>query len=140
MLWPGTFSLAFAPRAVVVAVGLLLLAAGIPLCVAGVIRLARGFPKGELFTRGAYGLCRHPIYASWIVLTVPGMVLLADSWIGLLVPVAMYVALRLLVREEEQWLERTFGDEYRAYRNRVPAVLPLPRWWRRERGPGNEPG
>jgi len=24
-----------------------------------------------------------------------------------------------------RWLEETFGDEYRAYRRRVPAVLPL---------------
>jgi protein-S-isoprenylcysteine O-methyltransferase Ste14 len=131
LLWPRAFSLAFLPRPLVVAIALALLAAGIPLCVAGVIRLARGFPKGELFTRGAYGLCRHPIYASWIVFNVPGMVLLANSWVGLLVPVAMYVALRLLVREEEQWLERTFGDEYLAYRERVPAVFPLPRWWHR---------
>jgi hypothetical protein len=69
---------------------------------------------------------------------VPGMVLLADSWVGLLVPIPMYVLLRLLVLDEEAWLERTFGEEYHAYRARVPAVLPVPPTfqraaWRRRR-------
>jgi protein-S-isoprenylcysteine O-methyltransferase Ste14 len=131
VLWPDLFTIRLVPRPLVVVVGVVLLGLGVPLCVAGVVRLARGFPKGELFTGGAYALCRHPIYGSWIVFGVPGSVLLADSWIGLLVPFAMYAALRLLVREEEEWLERTFGDEYRAYRDRVPAVLPVPRFWRR---------
>jgi protein-S-isoprenylcysteine O-methyltransferase Ste14 len=119
------------PRPLVVAVGVALLAFGLPFCVAAIVTLARDFEAGKLFTEGAYGLCRHPIYGSWVVFNVPGMVLLADSWVGLLVPVPMYIALRLLVREEEAWLDRTFGDEYRAYRARVPAVFPLPRWLQR---------
>ena len=36
----------------------------------------------------------------------------------------MYIALRWLVRDEEAWLEQTFGEAYRAYRRRVPAVMP----------------
>jgi protein-S-isoprenylcysteine O-methyltransferase Ste14 len=130
VLWPAATSLSFLPRAPVVVVGVTLTVLGLGLCTDAVVRLARGFPRGELFTRGAYGVCRHPIYGSWIVLTVPGMVLLADSWVGLLVTIPMYVALRLLVRAEEEWLERTFGDAYRAYRDRVPAVLPIG-WLRR---------
>ena len=113
LLWPGVFRIPCVPRPVVVVAGLVLLGLGLPLCVAGVVRLARGFPKGELFTSGAYALCRHPIYGSWIVFGVPGMALLADSWIGLLVPGAMYAALRVLVREEEAWLdscERWYGS------------------------------
>jgi protein-S-isoprenylcysteine O-methyltransferase Ste14 len=128
LLWPEAVHVPFVPRPVVVGIGLALLAFGIPLCMAAVVRLARGFPKGELFTGGAYALCRHPIYASWIVFNVPGFVLLADNWVGLLSVVPMYVALRLLVREEEEWLERTFGDAYRAYRARVRPVLPIPRF------------
>jgi protein-S-isoprenylcysteine O-methyltransferase Ste14 len=130
-LWPEVFQIRFVPRPVVVAVGVVLLAVGVPFFVAAVVRLARGFPKGELFTGGVYGLCRHPLYASWVVFNVPGMVLLADSWIGLAVPFAMYAALQRLVRHEDAWLERTFGDAYREYRDRVPAVLPVRRFWRR---------
>lgn len=127
VLWPDLVRIPFVPRPAVVGVGVALLAIGLPLCAAAVVRLNRGFPKGELFTRGAYALCRHPIYGSWIVFNVPGLVLLADNWTGLLAPLPMYVALRVLVREEEEWLERTFGDAYREYRARVRRVLPIPR-------------
>jgi protein-S-isoprenylcysteine O-methyltransferase Ste14 len=127
LLWPAAVHVPLVPRSVVVVVGVVLLAAGLALCAAAVVRLARGFPRGELFTGGAYALCRHPIYGSWILFGVPGLVLLADNWVGLLSPIPMYVALRVLVREEEEWLERTFGDAYRAYRARVRPVLPIPR-------------
>jgi protein-S-isoprenylcysteine O-methyltransferase Ste14 len=43
----------------------------------------------------------------------------------------MYGLLRFFVRAEETWLEETFQDRYRAYRRRIPAVLPLPRFWLR---------
>ena len=126
MLHPEWVRIAWVPRPLVVTVGVALLAIGLPFCAMAVVTLARHFEAGKLFTRGPYAWCRHPIYGSWVVFNVPGVVLLADSWVGLLVPIPMYVALRLLVRDEEQWLERTFGDEYRAYRSRVPAVFPLP--------------
>jgi len=131
LLWPEAVSLSFLPRSLVIGVAVALLAFGMPLCGAAMFRLAKGFPRGELFTGGAYALCRHPIYGSWIVFNVPGIVLLADNWVGLFSTIPMYITLRILVREEEEWLERTFGDAYRAYRDRVPSVLPIPRFWRR---------
>jgi protein-S-isoprenylcysteine O-methyltransferase Ste14 len=124
-VWPDVFSIPFVPRPLVVALGVALLAIGIPFCAVAMRTLHRGFTKGRLFTSGVYGLCRHPIYAGWIVFNVPGIALLSDSWVALLAPLPMYAALRILVRAEEEWLERTFGDEYRAYRARVPAVCPL---------------
>ena len=57
------------------------------------------------------------------------VVLLADRWPGFVVLVGMWLALRLLVRKEEAWLEETFGDDYRAYKARTPACCPL--LWRR---------
>lgn len=131
LLWPEATAITFLPRPVVVGLAIGLLVAGVPLCGAAVVRLVRGFPRGELFTSGPYALCRHPIYASWIVFNVPAIALLADNWAGLLSTIPMYVALRILVRKEERWLEETFGDAYRTYRDRVNAVLPIPKFWRR---------
>lgn len=130
LLWPKAVKIPFVPRGVVVGIGVVLLGLGIPLCLAAVGRLVRGFPRGELFTSGAYALCRHPIYGSWIVFIVPGLVLFVDNWVGLLAPIPMYLALRLMVRKEEVWLESTFGDAYRDYRARVRPVLPIPRFRR----------
>jgi len=127
-LWTDVFTIHLVPKHVTAVAGCLLLAAGIPFCASAMLTLRRGFPKGELFTGGVYGWCRHPIYASWIVFLVPGLLLLLGSWNFVLVPLAMYAVLRLTVQREEEWLEATFGEKYRAYRERVPAVLPLPRW------------
>ena len=127
MIWPEVFRIPFVPRTAVVVAAVLLLLAGIPMFVVALRTLAKGFPQGKLFTGGVYALCRDPIYACWVVFNVPAASLLSDSWLGLLLPVPMYITLRVLVREEEVWLERTFGDEYRAYRARVRPVLPIPR-------------
>jgi protein-S-isoprenylcysteine O-methyltransferase Ste14 len=126
--WPGAFTICVASRLVTTAAGCALLGAGIPFGVVALVTLHRGFANGKLFTRGVYAWCRHPIYASWIISLVPGTLLLFGTWLFVLVPLMMYFALRLLVRREEEWLESTFGEEYRVYRRRVSAVLPLPPW------------
>ena len=133
VVWPDLFSIPHVPRTLVVAFGVALLAIGIPFFAAAARTLHRGFAAGELFTRGPYGLCRHPIYGSWIFFNVPGIVLVSDSWIGLLVPPVMYLALRVLVRKEEAWLETRFGDAYRAYRARTPFACPLLGFFHRAR-------
>jgi len=106
--------------------------AGIALIVLGMIFLAasrkslkRAFHAGVLCTRGVYGMCRHPVYAAWVIFLVPGLVLLVNSWAGLTIPPVMYVILKILVSKEELYLDQRFGDEYRSYKERVPAVLPL---------------
>jgi protein-S-isoprenylcysteine O-methyltransferase Ste14 len=53
-----------------------------------------------------------------------------NSWAFAIAPVVMTILLRSFVHVEETWLEQTFQDRYRDYRRRVPAVLPLPRFWR----------
>jgi protein-S-isoprenylcysteine O-methyltransferase Ste14 len=65
------------------------------------------------------------LYASWVVFIVPGIVLLMRSWIGLTIPLFMYVVLRRLSVKEETYLETTFGDAYLEYKKKVPAVIPL---------------
>lgn len=122
---PAYFQIPYVPYWVLALAGIILLAIGIPFFGVALAQLIRGFPQGKLFTRGVYGICRHPVYGAWVVFNVPGMVLLLNSWLGLLVPVLMYLTLRLLVRREEEHLEQVFGEEYRRYRRRTPAVFPL---------------
>ena len=126
---PGFFAIAVVPRSLLIVLGGLLLAIGVPFAVISTAAIFRGFPTGKLLTRGVYAMCRHPVYGAWVVFNVPGLIMIVDNWAALWVPLAMYISLRLLVRQEEAELERIFGDEYRAYRERTPAVLPL--LWRR---------
>jgi protein-S-isoprenylcysteine O-methyltransferase Ste14 len=125
LLWPDVLTIHLVPGPALPIVGGVLVALGTPVFLLGVRALARGFPEGQLFTRGAYAVCRHPIYGAWVSLIVPGMGLIMRSWPVLAVVPAMYVTLRILVRKEEAEMDRLFGEAHRAYRSRTPAVFPM---------------
>ena len=125
--WPDVFRFPWIPYAALAAVGAALVAGGIALLIAAAAPVGRAFGEGRLVTSGAYALCRHPLYAAWFLLLFPGAMLLTDSWIGLLGTPCLYVVLRRVVRREEAWLEERFGEAYRDYRRRTPALLPLGR-------------
>ena len=79
----------------------------------------------ELCTRGAYRLVRHPIYTGLLALAAGGA--LAAGLGSTLVLVAALIALvAWRVPVEERMMVATFGDRYRDYRRRVPALVPFP--------------
>jgi len=110
--------------------GALLILVGLPFYFLAVRAMTRAFKAGELATTGVYAVCRHPLYGSWIVFLVPGIVLLTHIWLALSVPVVMYPALRIMAREEEDYLAATFGERYLRYKAAVPFVSPTG-WLRR---------
>ena len=89
-LWYPAFVMEGIPYAVLVAIGLLLVAIGVPIWVAGGKAVDRAFEEGVLATQGVYALCRHPIYGNAIFFTIPGVLLLFRSWLLLSVPLVMY--------------------------------------------------
>jgi protein-S-isoprenylcysteine O-methyltransferase Ste14 len=125
--WPGAASLAFIPLSLRVGSAVALITCGVCLIAFAAWTMHKAFRAGRLCTTGAFAWCRHPIYGAWTCLVFPGLALLMNSWPALTTPIFMYLCLRLLVRREEDWLNRKFGEEYREYRQRVPAVLPLGR-------------
>ncbi|HLJ42367.1 MAG TPA: isoprenylcysteine carboxylmethyltransferase family protein [Candidatus Acidoferrales bacterium] len=79
-----------------------------------------------LITHGIHGRVRHPIYLAHLCCLV-GLALSS----GLAAVYAM-VAFALitgvfLIRFEDKELERRFGEEFRAYRVQIPALIPLVR-------------
>jgi protein-S-isoprenylcysteine O-methyltransferase Ste14 len=80
--------------------------------------------KHELITRGIYGIVRHPMYASQWLWVIAQPLLLQNwvaGWLNLLVFIPFYL---LRVRAEEQLMIEQFGDQYRAYMDKVGAVIP----------------
>lgn len=71
-----------------------------------------------LVRSGPYAFSRNPMYVAWTVLYV-GVALLANTRWPLLAFPGVVVTTHRIVRGEERYLERTFGDEYRAYRHEV---------------------
>lgn len=78
----------------------------------------------ELCTSGPYQIVRHPIYAGIVGLAVGGT--LVAGFAQMLVVLAATIAFAAWrVRTEDRIMIATFGDRYRAYRSRVPALMPL---------------
>jgi len=79
--------------------------------------------KGELVTSGLYRLVRHPQYSAIFLLTI-GFLIQWPTIITLVMwPSLMFMYYRLARREEKE-METRFGDEYNAYRQRVPMFWP----------------
>ena len=76
-------------------------------------------PTPEIVERGPFRFTRNPMYLQMILICIGVAVMLANAWILLLVPLAGWALQRLAILPEEAYLERKFGDTYRAYKNRV---------------------
>jgi protein-S-isoprenylcysteine O-methyltransferase Ste14 len=103
--------------------GLVLLAAGALLFVAGIVALGRALTplplpreRASLREGGAYGLVRHPIYGG-VVLMVAGWSLIATP-VGLAMTVLVGIFFELKSRREEGWLLARYAD-YEGYCRRV---------------------
>jgi protein-S-isoprenylcysteine O-methyltransferase Ste14 len=77
---------------------------------------------------GVFALVRHPIYSAWIVLIIPGLVLLTRSWPLLLTPGVAYAVFKLTIHRQDESLRQKFGPAYLAYRARVNELIPIPRF------------
>jgi protein-S-isoprenylcysteine O-methyltransferase Ste14 len=73
-------------------------------------------PTATLVTEGPYRFSRNPLYLAF-TLIYAGIALIAGSLWGLLmlVPVNLIMS-RFVIRREEEYLERTFGEEYERYK------------------------
>jgi protein-S-isoprenylcysteine O-methyltransferase Ste14 len=74
---------------------------------------------GELVTTGPYALVAHPLYTSVALLVLPQLGFPLDSWLGVLLGAALYIASRLYAPAEEAELAERFGSDWTAYRRSV---------------------
>ncbi len=91
--------------------------------VSGLAELEPDRHKQQLVTSGVHGWVRHPIYLAHLCEMV--------GWCigtGLMPLYAMLIFAAItgavMIRIEDRELEARFGDEYRRYREQVPAVIP----------------
>jgi len=74
-------------------------------------------------THGPYAVTRHPIYTGLLGMIV-GTALLAGLGQAILAVVAGLVVFSVKIHAEERLLLANFPDEYPAYRQRVPQLVP----------------
>lgn len=76
-------------------------------------------PTLSVVERGPYRVTRNPMYLQMVLICVGLSILLENWWILLLTPVTAWALQRFAILPEEAYLERKFGDSYRAYKRRV---------------------
>ena len=85
-----------------------------------------------LATTGVYSYVRHPQYLGFIF-TMLGFLVQWPTILTLaMFPVLTWMYFRLAQTEEQEALNE-FGDQYKAYRKRVPAFIPRYGFWQKER-------
>lgn len=115
---PEFFRVGGPPRALAV-VSALFLCAGLVNWAWSVALIIAKVPRGELITSGPYALVKHPLYTGVALMVLPWLGFLLDSWLGLLLGAALYLASRRFSPNEERELSATFGTRWEEYQRRV---------------------
>ena len=106
--------------------GALIFLAGIVLNIGGFITQKRAGtdpipfnPSTRIVAHGLYRFTRNPMYIGFALWTLAAAILVNSIWTLLAVPIGLVLVDQLVVRREERYLERKFGDEYLSYKRRV---------------------
>jgi methanethiol S-methyltransferase len=84
-------------------------------------------PAERLATSGTYGLVRHPLYLfSMIVLWASPI--MTESALGFTLGATIYFVVGSILEERKMAL--AFGEDWSAYRDMVPWLLPFMKRWR----------
>lgn len=76
-------------------------------------------PATTVVTEGPFRYTRNPLYLS-LMLVYTGIAFLTNAlWVILLLPVLLLVMLYGVIKREERYLERKFGEQYLSYKARV---------------------
>lgn len=103
--------------------GGVLAALGLVVWLSAAVLVLRYVPQRRLITGWPFSWLLHPLYTGVGLLVIPGLGLALGSWIWAPVGGWLYLVARVRGRREEAALAAAFGDEYRAYRQRV--LLPF---------------
>lgn len=76
-------------------------------------------PTTALVTSGPYRLTRNPMYLGMAFLYVAFAFAFGVIWALALLPAVLVIVDRFVIAREEPYLERRFGQAYRAYKARV---------------------
>lgn len=88
-------------------------------------KILQQIKQGQLVTSGVYALVRNPIYSAFLFIFT-GILLLAENYLLLILPLIFYLVLTILLKlSEEKWLEKKFGHNYLQYCQKVNRIIPF---------------
>jgi protein-S-isoprenylcysteine O-methyltransferase Ste14 len=118
--------------------GAILILAGLGVTVSGRLALMRRGtnvnplrPTTAVVTSGIYQWTRNPMYTGGAPVMLGLSLIFALDWLLIFIVPSYFILHFAVVRREERYLERKFGDAYRQYRMRVPRYVGWPKASRR---------
>jgi protein-S-isoprenylcysteine O-methyltransferase Ste14 len=118
VMFPSAFSVG-GPPGWLRTVSIVVLVLGVAVWLWSAVLILTKARRGELITSGPFALMRHPIYTGVSLMVLPWLGFLLDTWLGLAIGVAMYVATRRYVPAEDAELAETYGPAWDEYRDAV---------------------
>jgi protein-S-isoprenylcysteine O-methyltransferase Ste14 len=88
--------------------------------------LLSGLKNTKLITTGTYYLCCNPLYTSIMLLLIPGISFMMNSWLVLTTSLTGIILCKIFIKSEYVEMEEFFGDEFRRYKDRTPDFIPFP--------------
>jgi len=76
-------------------------------------------PANSLQTTGIYAYTRNPMYLGLLFMYTGIAIMLGNWWTFLFIPIVILVVTYAVIRKEEDYLERAFGQAYVDYRKKV---------------------
>jgi len=125
-LFPGIFKFGNEMKQPFLIAGIILLVLALVYYIATLRLMAPGIKNNRLVTSGVYRYSRNPLYFALLILLIPGLGLVLNSWI---IPIASILGcfmFRKYIHEEEDMLDRIFGNDYHVYKNKTPLFFPNP--------------
>jgi protein-S-isoprenylcysteine O-methyltransferase Ste14 len=107
-------------------IGLALLIMGSIMYILTIPALLSGLKNTKLITTGTYYLCCNPLYTSIMLLLIPGISFMMNSWLVLTTSLTGIILCKIFIKSEYVEMEEFFGDEFRRYKDRTPDFIPFP--------------
>jgi protein-S-isoprenylcysteine O-methyltransferase Ste14 len=126
ILFPSVFTFGKTLQEPFLIAGIIFLAVALLLYFITLRQMVPGIRGNRLITSGIYRLSRNPLYTSLILFLLPGLGLIMNSWLVLSTIIVGYLLFRKFIHEEEELLDRLFGDDYRKYREKTSLFFPNP--------------
>jgi protein-S-isoprenylcysteine O-methyltransferase Ste14 len=105
--------------------GIILLLISLVYLIPSIVQFARSkntlvtiLPATSLQTTGIYRFTRNPMYLG-LVIAYAGIVCLFGNWWGIALLVLLIILQNWIIKREERYLEREFGQQYIDYKNKV---------------------
>ena len=76
-------------------------------------------PASSLQTDGVYAISRNPMYVGLLFVYLGITCFIGNWWNVILIPLLIFIMQAYVIKREEKYLERAFGDKFIKYKKRV---------------------